>query len=89
MSAHSQNQAILAHFRAGGSLTSLEALEKFGCLRLASRVSDLREMGHDIKSVWEKRGDKKFKRYYLPSPRLQAIQATPAMKQKVEAQSLF
>lgn len=32
----------------GKSITSLEALKMFGCMRLASRVFDLRERGLDI-----------------------------------------
>lgn len=32
----------------GNKLTSLEALKLFGCMRLASRIHDLRESGLDI-----------------------------------------
>lgn len=32
----------------GNKLTSLEALTMFGCLRLASRIHDLRERGLNI-----------------------------------------
>ena len=32
----------------GKKLTSLEALNLFGCMRLASRIHDLRERGLDI-----------------------------------------
>ena len=32
----------------GNKLTSLEALKLFGCMRLASRIHDLRERGLDI-----------------------------------------
>ena len=31
-------------------LTALEALEECGCFRLAARIKDLREQGHDIKT---------------------------------------
>lgn len=34
----------------GNKLTSLEALTMFGCLRLASRVHDLRERGLNIQA---------------------------------------
>ena len=30
------------------SITSLEALKEFGCLRLAARIADLRNDGHNI-----------------------------------------
>ena len=37
----------------GGSITALEALRDFGCYRLASRISDLRNEGFKIKKVME------------------------------------
>jgi uncharacterized protein (DUF1684 family) len=43
-----QNAAILAFLQAGNTLTSLDALDRFGCNRLAARVADLREAGHPI-----------------------------------------
>jgi hypothetical protein len=33
-----------------GSINALEALRDLGCMRLASRISDLRKEGHVIKS---------------------------------------
>lgn len=39
---------ILAHLEAGNSITSLECLSTFGCLRLAARIYDLREAGYNI-----------------------------------------
>lgn len=47
---NSQNQQILRHLQAGGSLTSLEALQRFDCMRLGARIHDLRELGHEIHS---------------------------------------
>lgn len=44
----SQNEAILKHLKSGKTLTALEALHQFGCLALHSRISDLRQMGHNI-----------------------------------------
>jgi hypothetical protein len=32
-------------------LTAIEALEGCGCFRLAARIKDLREQGHDIKTT--------------------------------------
>lgn len=43
-----QAQAILAHLQTGAKLTPLEALERFGTLRLAARIWDLRQAGHVI-----------------------------------------
>jgi hypothetical protein len=44
----SQNEAILRHLKAGGSITPLEALRYFDCMRLGARIHDLRELGHNI-----------------------------------------
>lgn len=45
-----QTQAgnIQKYLEAGNSLTSIEAYEKFGCTRLASRIFDLRKRGFKI-----------------------------------------
>lgn len=45
---HTQNGAILTWLQSGNSLTALEALDRFGCNRLAARVADLRAAGHPI-----------------------------------------
>jgi hypothetical protein len=41
----SQKAEILAHLKLGKSLTPLEALRMFGCLRLAARISEIRDIG--------------------------------------------
>ena len=43
-----QTDSILAHLEKGRSLTSIQALEKFGCFRLAARINDLRNLGCNI-----------------------------------------
>lgn len=43
----SQNTDILTLLQAG-PLTALDALERVGCFRLASRINDLRRDGHNI-----------------------------------------
>ena len=44
-----QNQMILKHLQTHKrGLTAMQALDKFGCMRLASRISDLRRMGYSI-----------------------------------------
>ena len=47
-SSASQCAQIKDWLMAGRTLTSLEALNLFGCLRLASRIYDLRKSGMDI-----------------------------------------
>lgn len=44
----SQKNQILAYLLTGKSLTQLEALYKFGCMRLASRINDLRNDGWGV-----------------------------------------
>ena len=60
----SQNQKILNHL-SKASITPLEALQKYGCLRLAARINDLRASGHQINRQMVYMGDKKFARYSL------------------------
>lgn len=47
-SSASQNAQILAYMQDGNKITSLMALQLFGCMRLASRICDLRERGYNI-----------------------------------------
>jgi len=47
-SAATQCNRILEHLKKGLTITSLEALQMFGCMRLASRISDLRKRGENI-----------------------------------------
>ncbi len=43
-----QAEAILRALQHGDRLTPQDALARFGCFRLAARVWDLRQAGHDI-----------------------------------------
>lgn len=49
-SAATQCAQIAAYLQNGNKLTSLEALNMFQCMRLASRIHDLRDKGLDIVS---------------------------------------
>lgn len=49
----SQNQRILKYIRDFGSITQIDALRDLGVMRLASRISDLRRLGHPIISETE------------------------------------
>lgn len=44
-----QNERILNHLREHDSITQLEAMNEYGIFRLASRISDLRKLGINIK----------------------------------------
>ena len=50
MSKPTQNERVLQYMIDFGSITQLEALQNFGCMRLASRISDLRKKGYHIES---------------------------------------
>lgn len=43
-----QCEQILEYMKTGASVTPLEALSRFGCFRLAARISDLRDRGNVI-----------------------------------------
>lgn len=60
-----QNEAILAALKKGKRLTPLDALCEFGCNRLAARVLELRQAGHDIRSNMVRRGIKTVSSYWL------------------------
>ena len=49
----SQNRQILAHLQKGNTITQMDALRLFGCMRLASRINDLRQMGFHIMTFRE------------------------------------
>lgn len=65
----SQTENILAHLQSGTSLTAIDSLNLYGCLRLAARVHDLRELGHNIAMVKiETPSGKRVGRYTLLPP---------------------
>ena len=45
-----QTQKIRAALESGESITPLDALQKFGCMRLAARIKDLRVEGLPIET---------------------------------------
>lgn len=61
----SQNNLVLSHLKAGHTITPMEALAKFGCMRLAARIKDLRQSGHHIATTMEldERTGKRWARY--------------------------
>lgn len=64
-----QNEMILNHLKRNRSITQLEALNRFGVMRLASRIDELRQIGMNIEtelvSVETKRGVAKIAKYRL------------------------
>lgn len=62
----SQNDMVLSYLKRGKTLTALQALNKFGCFRLAARVHDLRNSGYDIVAAdYELPNGKRIARYSL------------------------
>lgn len=61
----SQEKRILAHLKSGRTLTPLEALRLYGCLRLGARILDLRDKGHNIVTQMVEVGGKRVARYSL------------------------
>lgn len=50
----SQCERIIEYMKTEGSITQIDALREFGCMRLASRVSELRKAGVPIVKTLEK-----------------------------------
>lgn len=66
LSSESQNKRIAEWLNTGHAITSLEALNLFGCMRLASRICDLRDQGLDIRTEKIKTNSGKWvTRYYI------------------------
>tara|TARA_R100000963_G_C4567668_1_gene53855 strand:- start:37 stop:306 length:270 start_codon:yes stop_codon:yes gene_type:complete len=65
----SQYELILADLIDGKSITPIDALEKYGCFRLAAVVYNLKEDGYDVNTdiVNNKLSGKKYARYSLNS----------------------
>jgi hypothetical protein len=61
----SQAIQVLSYLKEGNRLTSLEAVKLFGTLRLAARILDLRDKGHQIESVTVERAGKKMSQYFI------------------------
>lgn len=62
----SQNRAILAYLKSGKRLTQLIALDLFGCMRLPSRIHDIKKAGIDIKDQFiTLANNKRVKEYWI------------------------
>ena len=66
-----QTRKLLRYMEDGNSITSAEAIKMFDCMRLASRIADLKEAGVHIQSDFEYKLDergkvvKRWKRYWI------------------------
>lgn len=56
---------ILDYLRQGHRITPLQALNMFGCMRLAPRIGELKKAGHNVKAEMIKNGKKRYAEYRL------------------------
>lgn len=49
-----QTEKILEFMREKGSITPVEAMAEFGCMRLAARIADIRASGVNVISTMER-----------------------------------
>ncbi|MCK5609269.1 helix-turn-helix domain-containing protein [Candidatus Pacearchaeota archaeon] len=61
----SQEKQILKHLQSRKRLTQFQALTKFGCFRLAARIGNLKEKGHNIQTTPIYKNGKRFAQYHL------------------------
>ena len=61
----SQSKNIRHYLESGYSITPLEALNKFGCMRLAAVIFDLKKEGVKIKTKIIKKNNKSFAEYSI------------------------
>ena len=65
----SQTSDILDWLNAGHTITPLEALNNFGCLRLAARIADIRAKGIEVETEAHVTGKgKTVARYFIKPP---------------------
>jgi hypothetical protein len=60
-----QKYQILNHLQSGKKITPLEALDQFGCMRLASRINELRKDGYPIETKMMSDSTKHWAEYSL------------------------
>lgn len=65
MRKQTQKDAVLNYMKSGNTITPMEALNKFGCFRLADIIFKLKKDGYEIETAMIKDGDKWYARYRL------------------------
>ena len=68
--AKNQCERIMDFIEEHGSITQIDALREFGCMRLASRINDLKRLGFPIKKKMESAKNRygepiNYARYYV------------------------
>lgn len=57
-----QCEEILEYLRENGAITPVEAIQEFGCMRLAARIADLKDRGVKIRTTMAKGRNRKGQR---------------------------
>ena len=57
-----QKYQILEHLKRHGHITAIEALNEYGCFRLAARIAELRET-YQIKTLMVFKSGKRYAKY--------------------------
>ena len=65
MKTQSQYHKILSHLKRGWKLTPIQALNKYGCLRLAARIEEIRDAGFKVATNMVTRNGARFAEYQL------------------------
>ena len=60
-----QTEMIRAHLESGREITPIDALQQYGCFRLAARINDLRKAGLPIETITEQLDGKAWAKYRL------------------------
>lgn len=60
-----QRTEVLLYLKLNGSITPLDALQEFGCFRLAARIEELRARGHEIETIMERHKNGSHAKYVL------------------------
>lgn len=60
-----QCRMALDYMRDFGTITPLDALRAFGCMRLSQRIIELEELGFSIQHDWVRAGKKRYMSYRL------------------------
>jgi len=61
----SVTQRLESWLMRGYGITPLQALEKWGCMRLSARIEELRKAGYPIVTEMAKQNGKTFARYRM------------------------
>ena len=63
-----QKNEIKSHLKMGFRITAIDALDKFGCFRLAARIKDIKDEGMEVDKVMVKTiNGTSVAQYYSPS----------------------